>query len=1195
MAVPGKKGNPLPLARHGETTPDTGLELAGTENRSVQVRCTPKFGRDRRPRRTVKDDPEQTLRRQFADVALLLSPNLLSFVARGRMPMADDIRQWLEELGLGEYADTFEENRLGIGYLSDLTEDDLKELGVTAMGDRKALMRAISTLGNDDGASVTNENANAPEQRATAAERRQLAVMFCDLVGSTALSRQLDPEDLRDVMRRYQDAVAGAVTRYGGHVAKYLGDGVLAYFGWPQAYEDQAERAVRAALDAVSAVNDVKVSDKSALAARVGIATGRVVVGDLVGESGRDAEAVSGETPNLAARLQQVAAPGQVVVGEATHRLVGQTFTVDDLGTHELKGFDDAVQAWGITGEAVAESRYEATHGVTLTRIVGRITELQLLLDRWQLAEDGEGQAVLISGEAGIGKSRLMQGLRDQVVERDHVRIRYQCSPYHTNSALYPTIQQLERAAGFASGDDDEEKLDKLEAMLCEAGEDLVADAPHFANLMSLAYEARYGALNEPPQKIKERLLEALVKQLLGLAERRPVLFLFEDTHWIDPTSQELLERIIGRLQQARVLFVITHRPEWRLPHSGHNHVTSLQLNRLGKAQGAEIVRAIAGNYVPDDVVQRIVTRTDGVPLFIEELTKSLVEGGLDIVDADIPATLQASLTERLDRLGEAKEIAQIGAVIGREVPHALLAAVAGKSAPELSDALDSLVQSELMFRRGQPPEAVYSFKHALVQDTAYDSLLFVSRRELHSRVGAALERSFPNILDGEPEVVAHHWREAGTPARALPLFLRAGRTASERSANKEAVAHLKTALELHDAMPLGDRGNDQELEILVGLGPALMNVKGFAHSEVGQLWHRAYGLCDQSSADEQLFLITWNLWLHHQIRGDLEQAGGWSDEVVRLADASAREEHRLEAHHAVWTTSYMRGQMATTRLHSELGIAIYTPERHHDCTYSYGGHDPGVCGHAHAGIALSLLGFLDQALWHGRQAIDLAERVGHGPSITIARAFFSFQYFVRREPEALLKESEQGIAAAERFGPPHFRTIPQCGLGWAKAALGHGQDGLAEVESAIAYYHQTGATIRLPGYLSTLAEIYIALGNLPKALSTVVEALGLIEMGAEKTYWADILRLKAEILMAQSSEHGDAAETLFREAMEIAAQQEARLFELRSAAVLARHWCNQGRAAEARDLLSPVFSQFTEGFDTPDLKDAKALLDELA
>jgi tetratricopeptide (TPR) repeat protein len=514
--------------------------------------------------------------------------------------------------------------------------------------------------------------------------------------------------------------------------------------------------------------------------------------------------------------------------------------------------------------------------------------------------------------------------------------------------------------------------------------------------------------------------------------------------------------------------------------------------------------------------------------------------------------------------------------------------------AAALGAALDRLVQSELIFRRGELPNTVYSFKHALVRDTAYDSLLLASRREWHRRVGEALEQSFPNVLDGEPEVVAHHWYEAGAPVRAIPLFLRAGRSASGRSANKEAVAQLRSALELHDAMPREDRGNERELEILVALGPALMNTKGYGHSGVGQIWHRAYEICDQSSADEHHFMIAWNLWLYHHVAGNLEQASGWSDKVIRLADQSASEEHRLEAHHAVWTTALSRGRMTTARFHCESGVEIYKPERHHEFTYSYGGHDPGVCGHAHVSVALSLLGYLDQALWHGRQAIALAESVGHGPSITSARAFFSLQIFIRRDPKLMLEAAEQGIAAAERFGPPNFGPISQSGLGWAKAALGHSQDGLADAETAIAFYKQTGATTRLPGLLLALGEICLILGDLPKALSTVDDAFRLIDGDAEKTHRADFTRLKAEILLAQSSEHDDVAVTLFREAMEIAAQQEAKLLELRAAVGLARHWRSQDLTAEAHNLLTPIYGWFTEGFDAPDLIEAKELLNVL-
>ena len=577
--------------------------------------------------------------------------------------MAPGLREFLERIDLEHLVPVFEESQVSVRDLPLLSDDDLKELGI-ALGPRRRLLHAIAAMmekGELD--EVPSLDAAAPP----VAERRHLCVMFVDMVGSTELSRRLDPEDLSEVMRRYQDAIADAVSAYGGHVAKYLGDGVLAYFGWPQAYEDQAERAVRAGLEAVEAVSNLRGTKSERLAARVGIAAGNVVVGDIVGRSGGDADAISGETPNRAARLQQVAAPGEVIIDTDCARQIGQAFEVTDLGEQKLKGYEAAVRAWQIVGETPVDSRFEAAHGTGVSRMVGRDTELQLLLDRWELVRSGEGQAVFISGEAGIGKSRLLQSLHDRVRKEDHISIRYQCSPHHTSSALYPAVRQLERAARFTPTDSKETKLDKLEALLARADTALAADTPLFADLLTVPSEAGLGPTTTSPEQKRERLLEALLGQLLALAAQKPVLFLFEDTHWIDPTSLVLLERVLARIERARVLIAITHRPEWRAPSIGLSHITSLQLNRLGKAQGAALVRAVSGDDLNSDLVAQIVARTDGVPLFIEELTKSLLEVGSETVGGEIPATLQASLMERLDRLGGAKEVAQIGAVIGRE------------------------------------------------------------------------------------------------------------------------------------------------------------------------------------------------------------------------------------------------------------------------------------------------------------------------------------------------------------------------------------------------------------------------------------------------------------------------------------------------------------------------------------------------
>ena len=639
--------------------------------------------------------------------------------------MAGDIRQWLEDLELGVYAEAFEVNQLDMRHLADLSEDDLKELGVVAMGHRKTLLRAIAELEDDDHPIPGAPEAVEDTHRSVAAERRQLTVMFVDLVGSTALSRRLDPEDLRELMRRYQAAVAGAIGVNDGYLANWLGDGAIAYFGWPAASEDQAVEAVRAGLAAIAAVSEIPIDDGSGerLAARVGIATGQVVVGDLeqgsIGQHGM----VTGETPNLAARLEGVAPPGGVAIGRTTRALVTAAFDLAFLGPQDLKGFNAPVDAWLLRAERIAESRFGAP-GARLTAFTGRTHEVGLLLDRWRQVQDGEGQAVLISGEPGIGKSRIVQTFRDRIDRDAHRRILYQCSPHHVNSALYPAIRQLEHAAGFATGDAPDAKLDRIEAVLRQATPETSEVAPLIAALLSVPFEARYGALDIPPPQQRVATLRALGDQLLGLAREEPVLFVLEDAHWIDPTTQELIVATVPRLADRRVLMLITHRPEWSDPFQGQGHVTTLNMTRLSRAQISVMVRDVAGQDLSDEVVARIVKRTDGVPLFVEELTKAMAEAGFDLADEDVPVTLQASLMARLDRLGPAKEIAQIGAVIGREFGRELVARVADGRGGDLTAALDRLVDSQLIFRTSHDEGEVYTFKHALIQDVAYESLL---------------------------------------------------------------------------------------------------------------------------------------------------------------------------------------------------------------------------------------------------------------------------------------------------------------------------------------------------------------------------------------------------------------------------------------------------------------------------------------
>ncbi len=721
--------------------------------------------------------------------------------------MSGDIAHWLEGLGLSQYAKTFARNDIDLEVLPDLSDDDLKDLGLT-LGHRRKLLKAVAALP----AEKEHAPPSTPAPRKAEAERRQLTVMFVDLVGSTALSQRLDPEELSELIGGYQIAVAGEVARVEGHLARYMGDGVLAYFGFPRAHEDSTERAVRAGLAIVETVGGLTSPDGESLRVRVGIATGSVVVGDIIGEGAAQEEAVTGTTPNLAARLQSMAEPGQVVIDAMTRRLTGAAFVLEDLGHRELKGFAEPVAAWSVVGEGVSDSRFETTHAGALTRFIGREHELGLLHERWELVKGGEGQVVLLSGEAGIGKSRIVQALREKIAGEPHFRLPYQCSPHHGNSAFYPIIQRLERAARFSGTDGPEHKLDKLESLLRMSTENIDAEAPLFAALLSLPAADRYGALKLTPEQRRDHTIEAMIGHVLALSRQRPVLFMLEDAHWIDPSTETFVGEMMARVADAAVLMVISHRPVYVPPWTRHQHLLLVALNRLSRKQGIEIVRATGGHEFANTVVDQIIARADGVPLYVEELTKAIIETGKSIDDPGakdrIPETLQALLIARLDQLGGAKETAQVGSVFGREFSFGLLTAVSDLPGHEIAVNLDRLVQSELVFKRGAVPDAKYTFKHALFQDTAYETLLLRRRRQLHARIAEILERDFPEIMATEPETLAHHYSRAdnaGKAVRYLTLF--ADKTAAVY-AHTEALAVLNQALA--EAERLGDPGRDQ-------------------------------------------------------------------------------------------------------------------------------------------------------------------------------------------------------------------------------------------------------------------------------------------------------------------------------------------------------------------------------------------------
>jgi len=817
-----------------------------------------------------------------------------------------DIAVWLQSLGLERYVPAFRDNDVDAEVLPSLTIEDLISIGVTSVGHRRKLLDAIVAFRAEVPAvAATAAPGEAPA--APTAERRHLTVMFCDLVGSTALSTALDPEDLREIIGAYHRCVAEAVARFDGFVAKYMGDGVLVYFGYPQAHEDDAEQAVRTGLAIVDEIGRVEAPDR--LQVHIGIASGEVVVGDLLGSGASQEQAVVGETPNLAARLQALAESGAVVIDPQTRRQTARLFEYADLGPVELKGFAQQIQAWRVIRESNVASRFEALRS-RATPLVGREEELDLLLRRWQQAKEGEGRVVLISGERGIGKSRITEALHERLKSEPHTRLRYFCSPHHQDSAFYPVIAQLERAARFARDDAVDVKLGKLKTLVALAapGHEEVG---LLAEMLSLADpELQAGIRDFSPPRKKEQTFAALLDQLKALARQRPVLVIFEDVHWIDPSSRELLDLLIERVRELPALLVVTFRPEFQPAWLGRPEVTSLGLNRLDRGEGSALVQAVAGNAaLPEEVVNEVFERADGVPLFVEELTKAVLEAadrddGVAAVLStapspalSVPATLNASLIARLDRLGPSgREIAQIGAVLGREFPYELIRPVSGWRDAELSPALDRLTESGLLFCRGIPPHATYQFKHALVQDAAYGTLLRGRRQEHHARVAAVLEERFGDVLERQPELLAHHLTSAGDTERAVEQWLKAGEHAAARSAHLEAIGHFGRGLAVLASLPEALKRERHEIELQLAMGTSSFAARGFGSSEAALAYTRARELCEKSGDTQQLLAALWGLWLSNQSRNAFEAARRISDRLLELTRTEGDRGRRLQA-----------------------------------------------------------------------------------------------------------------------------------------------------------------------------------------------------------------------------------------------------------------------------------------------------------
>jgi class 3 adenylate cyclase/predicted ATPase len=1111
-----------------------------------------------------------------------------------------DITAWLHGLGLQQYEKAFRENEIDGTVLLDLTAEDLKAIGVSLVGHRRKLLAAIAAL-RDECRPEPAEGREAIDT-AGAAQRRQVTIMFCDLVGSTALSTRLDPEDLGEIIAAYHRAVATIVAKFGGFVARYMGDGVLVYFGYPQAHEDDAERAVRAGLSAIDAIRRLDVRSVK-LQARVGIATGLVVIGDLIGEGSVQEQSVVGETPNLAARLQSMAEPGTVVIAGGTHRLVGSLFEYRKLDPVEVKGIAALVPAWEVLRPSTVASRFEALHGLALQPLIGREEEIDLLLRRWGRAKTGDGQVVLISGEPGIGKSRITAELEQRLRVEPHLRLRYFCSPNYQDSALFPFIEQLGRASELASDDPPAVKLDKLEALLARAALPN-EDVAFLADLLSLPVSDRHPLPNLSPPRKKDRTLQALIRHVEGLSRHLPLVAVFEDAHWIDPTSRELLDLIVERVPELPVLLVVTSRPEFQPPWVGQPRVTMLALNRLDRRDRTALVEQIAGSKpLPVEVVSEIADRTDGVPLFVEELTKSVLESGVLREDLDryvldralpplaIPTTLQDSLMARLDRLSSVRLVAQIGAAIGREFSYALLRAVSRLSEGELEEALARLVASGLVFQRGAIPEAVYTFKHALVQDAAHGSLLRNSRRQLHAQIADALETRFPELMDSQPELFAQHYAEAGLIEKSVAYWGRAGQKSVARSAMAEAVAQFQKALDQLRLLPETPQRQLQELEFCSSLGAALRFVKGQATPEMGRAFARARELWEQLGSPSQFLHIPYGQSRHHAFRGEFDLAQRLDEDLLRLSRERNDAAGMVLGHDCSGRDLLLAGRFASSRSHFEEVFALYDPVSHGSLVNQTGSY-PHVISQGYLAIALFCLGFPDRALAQSNAALAEARRLAHPPTLTVALSTDSRLLSLRGDSAALDERARQLIAVATEQGFPLYKMLGTIYRGWVKVNTGDLPAGISLLRSGSSAYSATGAKTRIPYHVALLAKAYEIAGQVEEALFLLDEALQIAESIGERWFASELYRHKGRLMLRQGD--SDAAENLYREALAIAKKQEAKLWELRAATSLAELVRDQGRRSEAYDILAPVYGWFIEGFDTEDLKGAKTLLEDV-
>jgi class 3 adenylate cyclase/predicted ATPase len=1066
----------------------------------------------------------------------------------------------------------------------------------------------------------------AGRDRATA-ERRQLTVLFCDVVDSTALAGRLDPEDLREVIRAYQQTCAEVIQRFEGHIAQYLGDGLLVYFGYPQAHEDDAQRAIRAGLEMVEAISilNTRLAQEQAIqpAIRVGLHTGVVVVGEIGGGDRREQLAL-GDTPNVAARIQALAAPNTVLISAATHRLVGRHFAYEEVGSPLLKGVSQPIALFRVLQDSETQSRVEVTASGGLPPLIGREAEAALLLEGWAQSKDGAGQVVFLSGEPGIGKSRLVELLREHVGREGCPCMTFRCSPYHTNSALYPMIEHLRRWLQFHRDDTPEVKLAKLDEGLRTyrfSGEKVVS---LLAGLLSVPLsEGYYPVLHLSPQQQKQQTAEALTAWLVEEAERQPVLVVYEDLHWADPSSLELLSLLINEVTTARMLMLLTFRPEFRPPWTPHSHITHLTLSRFTRPEVERmIVQVMHGKALPAEVIQQVMTKTDGVPLFIEELLKMILESGLlreedghylltgPLPPLAIPSTLQDSLMARLDRLAAVREIAQLASALGREFSYEVIQAVARMDEETLQHGLAALVDAELVYQRGSVPQATYVFKHALIRDAAYQSLLKSTRQLYHQQIAQVLEGRFPEIKEIQPELLAHHYTEAGLQTQAVAYWQQAGQHAIQRSAHVEAIAHLTQGLELLAMLPDTPERLQDELTCQLSLGTSLLATKGHAAPEVERAYARARRLCQQMGETPQLLMALQGLFTFYLGKAEFQTTRDLGEELLRRESGREHEHFLLIAHRVLASTHFYRGEFAPAHQHAQEGLARYDPQRHRFLAFQYG-QDVGVYCRVYAAWTLWMLGYADQALQHIDKSLILARELSHPFSLAVALNHAAYLHHFRREERAAQARAEEAIALCSEQGFAFYWAMANIVRGRMLAAQLQPEEGIGQTLQGLTAWRDTGAVILVPTFLALLAESYGLAGQLEEGLTVLDEALAMADTNGECWWQAELHRLKGELWLIKATRQGHSGNgpgapasaavaeqqsaIRFRQSLDVARGQRAKSLELRAAMSLSRLWQRRGQRTEARQLLAPIYGWFTEGLDTADLQEAKVLLEELS